>query len=232
MILAIWGLPEGYGTPEQWLAILGGAAVGALLFGFLAQLLYRGLSQRKLPALPRLLARLAGAVLLGLLTAWFVWHGTGFGPGNGNGNGNGNATSNGDGARPQEANKPPDKPTPTPPVNPQPPPVNPQPPPDSVLRLHIMTSEALKQLPGGDQADSNKRWYKVVGDDDVKDLMTVEKMKDYVQKRYDDKKPPLLGVDIVTRKGVDPAPTSPRATQLETAIAEVDPMLPVHFPDH
>ena len=70
-----------FGKPEQILAIVGGAAVGAFLFGLIAQLLSRWLTTKPMPSFAVNTIRLVGAVLCGLLTAMWVWPGDGWGPG-------------------------------------------------------------------------------------------------------------------------------------------------------
>jgi hypothetical protein len=236
IVPTILGLLEGYGTPEQWLAILGGAAIGAFASGFFARMLCRAMTKRQLPAIPTTILRIVGGLLVGFLTALWVWHGFGFGPG---GNGPGNSNGNGNGDNKQEANKPPeptrdkDKP-PAPPAPPPAPPAPPAPPiaPTSVLRLEALTNDDLRKLPGGDQAIKEKREYKVIGEDDPKDLRTLDQMLDFIQKRLDDKPPlpPLLRVDIETPSGVSPDATAGRVTQLTNGISERFPKLPIGPP--
>ena len=237
IVPTVLGLLEGYGTPEQWLAILGGAVVGAFVFGFIGQMLCRAMTQRRLPVLPTTILRIVGGLLIGFLTALWVWHGFGFGPGGGPGNNNGTGT----GDHKEEANKPPqpntdkDKP-PTPPAPPPTPPAppTPPPPPASVLRLEALTNDDLRKLPDGDQLVKDHREYKVVGDDDPKDLRTLNQMLDFIQTRLDDKppKPPLLRVDIETPSGVSPDATAGRVTLLKKQISDRFPDLPVKTPEH
>ncbi len=67
------------GQPVEWLAIAGGAAVGAFVCGLAAQLLCRGTTGKKLPPLPLLSVRILGGVVAGVITAMCVLNGGGNG---------------------------------------------------------------------------------------------------------------------------------------------------------
>ena len=225
-LLAAW---ENFGKPEQILAIVGGAAVGAVGAGLLAQLLCRWMTTRKLPPGPTMVVRAIGGIVLGLLTAMWVWQGGGWGPfGPGGPGGHDNA---GPGPAKPEANKPPEA---SPNKNstdtqPQPPPEKETPtPPESVLRVEVLTDDALRKLPGGDEAVQDKREYRVESDD-PKSLHTLDEMREVVRKRLSDK-PPLLRLDIVLRPGASPDRTAGRVTQLRNMVAELAPNLTVEYP--
>ena len=70
-------LMEILSKPVLLLATLGGAAAGAVGSGLIAQLTTRWLTMKKLPPLPTAVARGAGGLALGLLTALWVWQGGG-----------------------------------------------------------------------------------------------------------------------------------------------------------
>ena len=95
---ALFGLeiPGGLGQPVQLLAIVGGAAVGAFGSGLLAQGMTRWMTMKSLPRLPTMIVRGLGGVVLGLVTAMFVWQGGTWGPGGPGGAGNPGANGTGD----------------------------------------------------------------------------------------------------------------------------------------
>jgi hypothetical protein len=86
------GWMEDTGVPVRILAVVGGAAVGALLIGFLANVLARMASTRKLPDWARNIVRVLGAVASGWVTALMLFGGGGPGAGGAGGWGIGSNT--------------------------------------------------------------------------------------------------------------------------------------------
>ena len=178
---------------EQVLMIVGGAAVGAFGSGLIAQLTTRSLTTKKLPPLPTTVIRGLGGVALGVLTAMCLWHGVGglgFGGGNGvgiPGNGPGETKTDTDKSQakaPEEATDK-DKAS-SDEANP--------PSPESVLRLEVLTDDAVRKLPEGQQALNEHRYYRLDGD---KNLLTLADLRRVIEKRVGDK-PPLQRLDVVT----------------------------------
>jgi hypothetical protein len=216
-VLALW---ESLGHPEKILAILGGAAVGAFGSGFLAQMLSRAMTTRKLPPLPTTAIRCAGGVALGILTAMWIWQGGGWGPGGLGGPG----TTEGPGAsqaKPDAGNAPTKEPEASKEQS-KPPDKERFAPPETVLRIEVLEDAALSAYDKGEG-----RYYKIEGDD-AKHPRTLTEMHDYIRKRLDDK-PPLQRLDIVT--GPDsPDKSAGRVKQLRAVIVGLAPDLKVEYP--
>ena len=214
---------ENFARPEMWLAIVGGAAVGAFVSGLLAQLLCRAMTKRKLPPIPTLLVRVVGGVLLGALTAMWVWQGGGFGPGGPGGPGGltgtpGPLNANPDKDKPPSP-KPPDQPTDK---------DKPPPPKSNVLRVEVLPDAAVRQVvgeQGGEQAVKDKRFYRVEGETRPQDLLALPDMKKRIHDRLGEQ-PPLTEVDVVTRPG-SPDITAGRVNQLRDVIHDLDPHIEV-----
>jgi hypothetical protein len=217
----LFAVGEGFGRPEQILAIVGGAAVGAFVFGLIAQLMSRWLTTKKLPPFPTNTIRGVGGVLLGLLTAMWVWQDGGWGPGGLGGPGNADGTGAGD-VKP-DSDKGPPKDEREASKDPSKPPDKGQPaPPEMVLRIEVLTDSALSEYDKGEG-----RYYKVEGDE-VKHPRTLPEMRDYIRKRIDDK-PPLRRLDIVTRPD-SPDKSAARVSRLREAVAGLAPDLNVEYP--
>jgi len=207
---------------EQVLMIVGGAAVGAFGSGLIAQLTTRSLTTKKLPPLPTTVIRGLGGVALGVLTAMCLWHGAG-GWGLGGGNGVG-IPGNGPGETKTDTDKSPakvaedvkdkDKVSPDE-ANP--------PSPESVLRLEVLTDDAVRKL-DGQQAVSEHRYYRVEGG---KDLMNLAGLKELIRQRSKGD-PPLKRLDVVTGQE-SPDETAPRTEQVRHLAADY-PQLKVEFP--
>jgi hypothetical protein len=189
---------EAFSKPQELLAIAGGAAVGALGTGLLAQLLSRWLTTKKLPHFPTMTARGVGGAVVGLLTAMWVWQGGTWGPGGPGGPGSPGAPSVGD-SKPDDNAK--DKTSPeTPKVADKAtvdegPPV----PTESVLRIKVLTDEALSAL-AGDPAVQAHRFYVLESDKEAKDPLTL----DDVQKRIEARmaaSPALLQLNVMLPPG-------------------------------
>ena len=216
----LFAVGEGFGKPQQILAIVGGAAVGAFVFGLIAQLLTRWLTTKPMPPFAVNTIRLVGAVLFGLLTAMWVWQGGGWGPGGLGGPGNSEGTGvgdvkhdadNGTTKEPeasQEPSKAPDK--------------EQRAPAEAVLRIEALPDSALTDYDKGEQ-----RYYKVEGEDAPHPHTLVE-MRDLIRKRIDDK-PPLRRLDIVTRPN-SPARDAGRVSRLRDVITSLAPDLNVEYP--
>jgi len=216
-ILALW---ESLGHPEKMLAILGGAAVGAFGSGFLAQMLSRAMTTRKLPPFPTQMIRCVGGVALGILTAMWIWQGGGWGPGGNGGQGTTDGTGAGD-VKPATDKGPTNEPeTATEPIKP---PDKGQPaPPETVLRIETLPDSALSAYDKGEG-----RYYKIEGDD-AQHPHTLTEMRDFIRKRLDDK-PPLRRLDIVTRAD-SPDKSAARVSRLREAVAGMAPELNVEYP--
>lgn len=220
MNTTLFAVGEGFGKPEQILAIVGGAAVGAFVFGLIAQLMTRWLTTKPLPPFPTNTIRLVGAMLVGLLTAMWVWQGGGWGPGGLGGPGNSTGTGADQtktdvGAAPtkeQEASKDPNKPLDK----------GPAAPPETVLRIEALPDSALSAYEKGEE-----RYYKVEGDD-ATHPRTLKEMTDFIRKRLDDK-PPLRRLDIVTRPD-SPDKSAARVSRLRGVITALAPDLNVEYP--
>ncbi len=216
----LFAVGEGFGKPEQILAIVGGAAVGAFLFGLIAQLLSRWLTTKPLPPFPTNTIRGVGGVLVGLLTAMWVWQGGGWGPGGLGGTGTTDGTGVGD-VKPDSTNGATKEPEKSKEINPSPDKGQPAPL-ETVLRIEALPDSALS-----DYDKSEDRFYMVEGDD-AKHRRTLAEMRDYIHKRLDDK-PPLRRLDIVTR-AESPDWTSARVVRLREVIASLAPNLNVERP--
>jgi hypothetical protein len=216
----LFAVGEGFGKPEQILAIVGGAAVGAFVFGLIAQLMSRWLTTKPLPPFPTNTIRLVGGVLVGLLTAMWVWQGGGWGPGGLGGPG----TTEGPGAsqaKPDAGNAPTKEPEASKEQS-KPPDKERFAPPETVLRIEVLEDAALSAYDKGEG-----RYYKIEGDD-AKHPRTSTEMHDYIRKRLDDK-PPLQRLDIVT--GPDsPDKSAGRVKQLRAVIVGLAPDLKVEYP--
>ena len=179
-----------FGKPEQILAIVGGAAVGAFAFGLIAQLMTRWLTTKKMPPFATNTIRLIGAILCGLLTAMWVWQGGGWGPGGLGGQGIDEGTGAG------EVKSTSTKETTTEPEKSkeiiQSPNTNQPAPPETVLRIDVMSDPELSAYD-----KSEMRYYKIEGDEAAHPHTLVE-MRDMIRKRIGDN-PPLRRLDIVTR---------------------------------
>ena len=209
-------IPGWLGQPVHLLAIVGGAAVGAFGSGLLAQGLTRWMTMKSLPRLPTMVVRGLGGVVLGLLTAMWVWQGGSWGPGGpgGAGNagvGNGDATDpnkdvaavSPDDAKDKDKTAPQDE--------------NP-PPPGSVLRLEVLTDQAA-----GAEAVRQQRFFRVQGE---KELMDQAALRELIGKRMKGD-PPLQRLDIVTRPD-SPDKSSARVEQIRLWAS--DSGLKVEFP--
>lgn len=209
---------------EQVLMIVGGAAVGAFGSGLIAQLTTRSLTTKKLPPLPTTVIRSLGGVALGVLTAMCLWHGAG-GWGLGGGNGNGVSAGNGAGETKTEADKSqakaPEGATDknkgsSDEANP--------PSPESVLRMEVLTDDAVRKL-DGQQAVNEHRYYRLE-DRDAKNLQTLAELRQVIEKHVGDK-PPLQRLDVVTRAD-SPDKSAARVEQVRQLAS--DYRLKVEFP--
>lgn len=208
--------------PKQVLMVVGGAAVGALGLGLIAQLMTRWLTMKKLPPTPTMAARGVGGVALGVLTAMWVWQNGGWGPGGvgglgipGNGPGTVATQPDADKTPASVADLPRDKDK-TSPDNGN------APSPESVLRLEVLGNDDVRKQ-GGQQAVDQKRYYRVEGEPELKNLAG---LRDLIQKRRDDKAP-LQALYVVTRQD-NPDDTAPRSDQLRTLASAFDLKVEFH----
>jgi hypothetical protein len=158
--------PTGLGGVEKILAIAGGAALGALLLGFLTQLLCRALTTRKVPRGPLFLIRLLGAVVCGWLVALWVFGGGGGGLGGPGGSGLGAGAGKGtqqaanDAEKNKGAGQEPDESS-------------------AVLRVEVLGDAALKRVAAGKPVDPSRR-YRVEGKEG---LLTLAEVEQFIQQR-------------------------------------------------
>jgi hypothetical protein len=196
-------MPENVGKPEQWLAVIGGAALGAFVVGLTAQLLSRWLTTRKLPPWAVNTLRVLGAVALGLLTAMWVWNGGGwglFGPGG----------PGGPGGTDKDGHTSRDKPTadkdkggssntdedPPPPVG------------GEAVRVAVLSNEAVEKRMGKKGVDQ-KSFYRLSGKDE---LLTLGELADSLKKQIADR--PLKRIDIDLTQPGSPAQGTERVGEL------------------
>ena len=184
-----------FGQPVEWLAIAGGAAVGAFVFGLAAQLLCRATTGKKLPPFPLLTVRILGGVVAGVLTAMCVLSGGGnglwpFGGPGGPGDHTGPTANSDQKPRPADARRSEphparhtaDKEIPTPAK------------PENTMRVEVLTAGMLDE-PARSQALAERRHYRLPDSTDSKALHTLEEVEDAIQKRRD-KNPPLQLLSI------------------------------------
>jgi hypothetical protein len=196
VLFALEGLPR----PEALLAIVGGAALGALLAGWIARLLTRWLTTRPAPRWMLVLVRVLGAVALGLLVAVWVWNGGGWGPfGNGPGPGGlpggqlggkaGVGEGGGTGPKADSNNsggtKPPADSGAKPPADPE-----------KAMKVAVLTDAAVAKE-AGEEAVKEHRYYRRE-DRDAKDagLYTLKGIEDAVEDRRG-RQPPLEELVLV-----------------------------------
>jgi hypothetical protein len=176
------------------LAVVGGAVLGAIIIGFLANLLARLATTRKLPRWAANVVRLLGAVAAGWLVALWVFGGGGagiggsggwgFGSGTGRGESTAKVPSTGQTVSPSTAAKAP----------------NELPDSDSnTLRVEVLGAAALKRLGKAEL----ERCYRVDADGGPR-LLTLKEVKDLIAERLK-KEPPLRHVALVLYKD-SPAP--------------------------
>jgi hypothetical protein len=137
--------------PLKVLAVVGGAALGALLTGLLAQLLTRALTTQRLPTWPLNGARLGG----GLLVGWLVWLWA-FGPGGGGLGGPGGGGTGGGGDTTKKAGKEPKEKDP-PGKDKTPGKTAPGTPADTV-RVEVLGTDVLRKIAGGKEPDLERRY--------------------------------------------------------------------------
>jgi hypothetical protein len=191
---------------EKVLAVVGGAVVGGLFVGLLAQLVIRATTTQKLPPRPLLVVRLLGAVIGGWLVALWVFGGGGAGLGGaggwglGSGPGQGNGTKTTQPAQKDQHGKKSDAATHTPS--------------DETLRIEVLGKASLS--PSDRDAS---RCYRIGTGDGAK-LLTFAEVKELVKERQKGQ-PPLRRIEIVLYKD-SPDERVPLVSQLKTWAAEQD----------
>ena len=158
--------PTGLGGVEKVLAVAGGAALGALLLGFLTQLLCRALTTRKVPRGLLFVIRLLGAVVCGWLVALWVFGGGGGGLGGPGGSGLGAGAGKGtqqaanDAEKNRGAGRKSDDSS-------------------AALRVEVLGDAALKRVAAGKPMDPN-RCYRVEGREG---LLTLPEVEQFIEQR-------------------------------------------------
>ncbi len=181
-------LAVSFGQPVEWLAIAGGAALGAFVCGVATQLLCRWTTGKKLPPFPLLTVRILGGVAAGVVTAMLVLNGGGngwwpFGGPGGAGDHAGQTPNNGQ--KPEQPTLADTNPAPAVPPDKE----NPAPTPsENTMRVDVMTLEMLDE-PAKSQARAG-RPYRLPESPDPKALHTLKEVEDAVQERLG-KQPPL-----------------------------------------
>lgn len=171
----------------QGLAIAGGAALGAVVVGVLAQLLARGMTTRPMPTFAKNTARACGGVVVGVLTAMWVWQGGGWGPGGAGPGGPGGPPAGDHGpapAPPEERAAPPpaDKDKKISPTS------------ENTLHVEVLNDAALEKAEP--QALAQQRYYRLPESADPKSLHTLAEVEQAIEQRRT-KQPPLEYVVIV-----------------------------------
>jgi hypothetical protein len=195
-------LVQKYGQPMAWLAIAGGAFLGAVGFGLAAQLLTRSLTTRKLPPLAKNTARGIGGLVVGLLTALWVFQGGG-GPGGPGPGGPGGPGQPSDHGPPPSA--PPDHPsTPTPPDK------DVTPGAEGTMQVRVLTGAELDS-----EAAAKMTYYRLPDGDHPEALHTLAEVKEAIKQAVK-KQPPLKRLFII-----GPDKSAPWVRDLQTwAVAE------------
>jgi len=181
-------------APIKALAVVGGAALGAMFIGWLAQVLAKLSFAQKIPPWPLRILRVLGGGATGLLVYWFVFGGGGGigGPGGWFGGGQGGssdkpgksvARSREDkGSEKSKENKSKEKAEEK----------RTESEPAEILRVEVLGNETLMKIARSQTIDSNKR-YRIEGSST---LYTLEEVKNLIlQKRKD--KPPLRRLVVV-----------------------------------
>lgn len=166
---------------EKVLAVIGGAVMGGLVVGVLAQLFVRAFTTQKLPRWPLLTVRLLGAVIGGWLVALWVLGGGGPGFGGAGGWGLGSGPGKGDGDKAVEVRKQEgdgkkngEARTPT----------------DETMRIEVLGNATLSE------SDIHaERWYRIDTDEGSR-LLTFAEVKEAIRNRQQ-QKPPLRRIELV-----------------------------------
>jgi hypothetical protein len=186
--LPAFALPEHFGYLERILAVVGGAAIGGLFFGFLAQVLVRLLTAQKLPRIPLNIIRLLGAILSGWLVALVVLGGGGSGFGGPGGPGVGGDTGASKDKPPETNGK--EKETPREKDQGK----------DGKrgsLQVEVLGNEPLKKI-ARDAAPDLERRYRT-GDEVGAKLLNLAELKEYIKQRLG-QEPPLRQLVLVFYK--------------------------------
>jgi hypothetical protein len=206
-------------APIKVLAVVGGAALGAMFIGWLAQVLAKLSFAQKIPPWPLRILRVLGGGATGLLVYCFVFGGGGGigGPGGWFGGGQGGSAdkpgksvaSSKDGKGDEKSKetkskeKAEEKRTESQPAE--------------TLRVEVLGNETLMKLARSQTFDTNKR-YRIEGSST---LYTLEDVRNLIlQKRKD--KPPLRRLVVVVYRD-SPAPDRPQVVELTDWARDLDP---------
>jgi hypothetical protein len=167
------------------LAVVGGAVVGGLGLGLLAQLLARAFTTQKIKGWPNAVIRLLGGGICGWLVALWLFGGGGPGIGGSGGWGLGSGSGQGESERKTlfdqtkpDRKKPDTNGTATPP---------------QTLRIEILGGEALQKL-GKDSSHPYR-----VREGDAQSLWSLDEVKQAIKKRQE-QDPPLSRLEVVLYK--------------------------------
>lgn len=190
---------------EKILAVIGGAVMGGLVVGVLAQLLARAFTTQKLPRWPLLTVRLLGAVIGGWLVALWVLGGGGAGLGGAGGWGLGSGPGKGEGEKAVEVSKQDGEgkkngETRTPA--------------DETMRIEVLGRATVSE--SDIQAE---RWYRIDTDEGSR-LLTFAEVKEAIKTRQQ-QQPPLRRLELVLYNN-SPAKDVAVVSQLRTWASELN----------
>jgi hypothetical protein len=195
-------LPHGVPTMDdvvRLLAVVGGAAIGGFVTGFLTQAIVRGYTGQHVPRWVLWTLRILGAVAMGWLVYLLVLgHG---GPLWGSGGGGGNGKDGGGPGETRPALTVPKDGTGT------------QGEQGSVLRIAVLGDEPLRKLADAGKiksADPDRSYH--ISDDEPANLRTLKEVEQYVLQRVK-REPPLKRIEIVLYKD-SPQKRVPRVAEL------------------
>ena len=191
---------------EKILAVVGGAVMGGLIVGVLAQLLTRAFTTQKLPRWPLLTVRLLGAVIGGWLVALWVLGGGGAGFGGVGGWGLGSGPGQGEGEKTVEVSKQngEDK------KNAH----ETKAPAGETMRIEVLGNAALSQ------ADIQaERWYRIETDEGSQ-LLTFKEIQEAIKNRQQNQ-PRLRRIELVLYKD-SPDKQTPVVSKLRTWAGELN----------
>ncbi len=197
-------------APIKALAVVGGAALGAMFIGWLVQVLAKLSFAQKIPPWPLRILRVLGGGATGLLVYWFVFGGGGGigGPGGWLGGGHGGSgdkqgksvarSANDKGSEKSKENKSKEKAEEK----------RTESQPAETMHVEVLGNETLMKIAKSQTYDPNKR-YRIEGSAMLYTLEEVQKL--ILQKRKD--KPPLRRLVVVVYRD-SPAQDRPQVTGL------------------
>jgi hypothetical protein len=181
-----WSL-ERLAQPQTVLAIVGGAALGGLLTGFVVRMIVKATTAQNMPRGLQNLFRVLGGVIAGWVVALFVLGTGGGGAGEGPGEKDKGTFVSKDTPAQKDQTRGPER--------------------RGTLSVEVLNNEEI-QAALGEQALDSGRYYRIKGTDS-KDLLTLDEVKDKIK----EEKPPLKRLNVVTGPG-RPGRQVPRVNEL------------------